>query len=476
MSWTIASKTLQSRLLLGTAQYPSPDIMRQAIQAAGAEVITVSLRRQSSQAQQQNTFWEFIQDLDCHILPNTAGCRTAKEAITTAQMAREIFKTDWIKLEVIGDNYSLQPDPFELVIATEALIKQGFKVFPYCTDDLVLCNKLVELGCDILMPWAAPIGTAQGILNPFALRSLRQRFPNLQLIVDAGLGAPSHATEAMELGYDGVLINSAVALAQDPIKMAQGFGLAVQAGRLAYLAKPMPPRDMARPSTPVVGQPFWQTSVATQAINLTPPEFPSCGPQPLGFYPIVDNVDTLARLLPLGVNSIQLRIKNKTGGALEEEIARAVRMAQDYSVRLFINDYWQLAIKYGAYGVHLGQEDLVQADYAAIQQAGLRLGLSSHNAAEVVRARAMRPSYLAFGPVYPTTSKVMSFAPQGLASLRHCVETVPDCPWVAIGGVNLARLPDVLAMGVNGVAVISALQQTSDLENTVKTWLQACQI
>jgi thiazole synthase len=231
--------------------------MRQAILASGAEVITVSLRRQSPRQQEGAAFWDYVKDLGKHLLPNTAGCRTAREAITIAEMAREVFATPWIKLEVIGDDYNLQPDPFGLVEAAAILVQEGFSVFPYCTEDLVLCRKLVDAGCEILMPWAAPIGSAQGILNPFALKTLRKRLPAIPLIVDAGLGTPSQAAQVMEMGFDGVLLNSAIALADDPVLMAQGFALALQAGRLAYLAGPLQPRDMASPSTPTLGMPFW---------------------------------------------------------------------------------------------------------------------------------------------------------------------------------------------------------------------------
>ena len=190
-------------------------------------------------------------------MPNTAGCFSAKEAITTAQMAREVFDTNWIKLEVIGDEYTLQPDPFQLLEATKELISQGFEVFPYCTDDLVLCDKLVNAGCTILMPWGAPIGTGKGLMNPYALRTLRTRFKAINLLVDAGLGAPSHATQALELGFDGVLLNTAIAEAHDPVRMAAGFRDGVRAGRNAFLAGIIPERDMAQASTPTIGKPFW---------------------------------------------------------------------------------------------------------------------------------------------------------------------------------------------------------------------------
>ncbi len=252
----------RSRMLLGTALYPTLHIMEQAVTVSGADIVTVSLRRQSPENQAGQAFWQAIQALGCQVLPNTAGCHSVQEAVTTAEMAREIFQTDWIKLEVIGDDYNLQPDPFQLLTATEQLMARGFTVFPYCTDDLVLCQRLVDLGCDILMPWAAPIGTGRGPLNPYALRTLRERLPDVTLIVDAGLGKPSHAAAVMELGYDAVLLNSAVALAHDPVQMSTAFAHAISAGRLAYEAGPMPVRDVAKPSTPTVDTPFWhQTEV-----------------------------------------------------------------------------------------------------------------------------------------------------------------------------------------------------------------------
>jgi thiazole synthase len=258
MEWQIGDQILKSRLLLGTALYPSPAIMQKAIEASATQIITVSLKRQAPNEQGGQIFWHYVKELGCHVLPNTAGCRLAEEAITVAEMSREIFNTNWIKLEVIGDDYNLQPHPFELLKAAQALIKRGFVVLPYCTDDLVLCQRLREIGCQILMPWGAPIGSGQGLLNVFALKTLRMRLPDATLIVDAGIGTPSHASHAMELGFDGVLLNSAVALAHDPIKMAEAFCLAVQAGRQAFEAGIMRPRNIAQPSTPLIDTPFWQ--------------------------------------------------------------------------------------------------------------------------------------------------------------------------------------------------------------------------
>ncbi len=251
----IAGKEINSRLFVGTALYPSPQIMLDSIKASEADIVTVSVRRQGLGGE---NFWKQLQQLDCHWLPNTAGCHSAKEAITTAEMAREVFQTNWIKLEVIGDEYNLQPDPFQLVEATKELAKRGFEVFPYCTDDLVLCQHLLDAGCNILMPWGAPIGTGRGLTDPYALQTLRKRLPDVPMVIDAGLGLPSHAAQAMEMGFDAVLLNTAIAQAENPVLMATAFKDAVNAGRNAYQAGAMPERDLAQPSTPVLGTPFWQ--------------------------------------------------------------------------------------------------------------------------------------------------------------------------------------------------------------------------
>ena len=253
---TLYDVKLDSRLLLGTARYASPAILAQAIHAAKTQIVTVSLRREAGGSRAGESFWALIRESGARVLPNTAGCRTVKEAVTTAQMAREVFGTDWIKLEVIGDEDTLQPDVFGLLEAARVLVGDGFCVFPYMTEDLVVAEKLLDAGCRVLMPWAAPIGSGRGINNIFGLRSLRAHFPQTPLVVDAGLGAPSHAAAVMELGYDAVLLNTAVSRAGDPVAMARAFALGVEAGRAAFLAKPMTPRDFARPSTPVIGRAF----------------------------------------------------------------------------------------------------------------------------------------------------------------------------------------------------------------------------
>lgn len=246
-----------SRLLLGTALYPSPQIMADAVKAARADIVTVSLRREQARGRTGERFLELIRGLGVHVLPNTAGCRTAKEAITTAEMARELLDTDWIKLEVIANDDTLQPDLFGLVEAAQILSRSGFKVFPYTTEDLGAAERLLAAGCEVLMPWGAPIGTGRGLANKLGLKSMRAYFPNVPLVIDAGIGAPSHAAEAMEMGYDAVLLNTAVAKAGDPVRMAAAFADAIAAGRAAYESGLMEPRDMASPSTPVAGTAFF---------------------------------------------------------------------------------------------------------------------------------------------------------------------------------------------------------------------------
>ena len=247
---------IDSRLMLGTAQYPSPRVLADAFRRSDAGIATVSVRREAGGERAGSAFWDIVRDLGVAVLPNTAGCHSVREAVTTAQMARELFDTNWIKLEVIGHADTLQPDPFGLVEAARFLTEDGFKVFPYTTEDVVLAGRLLDVGCEVLMPWGAPIGTGLGLTNIYGLRTLRAQFPDVPMVVDAGLGLPSQAAMAMEMGYDAVLLNTAVARAGDPAAMAEGFARAVEAGRLAFEADPMEPRDMAAPSTPVIGKAF----------------------------------------------------------------------------------------------------------------------------------------------------------------------------------------------------------------------------
>jgi thiazole synthase len=269
---TLYGLSFANRLLLGTARYDSPSLLADAIRAAGPAMLTVSVRRQLSGSKDSGqSFWNLLRDARRPILPNTAGCLSAREAIKTACMARELFQTDLIKLEVIGDEINLQPDPFGLVEAATELVKLGFKVLPYCTEDWILCKRLMDAGCEVLMPWAAPIGTGQGPRNPRALRELRERAPNISMIVDAGIGLPSHACAVMEWGFDGVLLNTAVSRALDPVRMAGAFAQAIRSGRSAFLGGPMTIQEMAVSSTPEIGRPFaFHSSRVPHAAQPTP--------------------------------------------------------------------------------------------------------------------------------------------------------------------------------------------------------------
>lgn len=258
--WTVAGITLASRFLQGTARYPSTQVLTDAVRASGTQVLTVGLRRLQPENGGGDGFWQSIQALGCHILPNTAGCYNAEDAITLAQMAREMVGTSWIKLEVIGDEKTLQPDTEATLQAATVLAREGFAVFAYTTEDLVMAQRLHDAGCAAVMPWAAPIGSGRGPLNPYALEILRRRLSDAVLIIDAGLGRPSHAAQVMEMGFDAVLLNTAVAQSGDPVRMARAFADAVSAGRAAYESIPAPVRSEAQASTPTAGMPFAQAA------------------------------------------------------------------------------------------------------------------------------------------------------------------------------------------------------------------------
>jgi thiazole synthase len=255
-SLVLYGKKYHSRFLLGTARYPSPQHILDSVKVAETEIITVSLRRENASGGSGHNFRQILSNISCDILPNTAGCHSVKEAVNTAFMARELFSTDYIKLEIIGHTGTLQPDPIQTIEAAKILCDEGFKVFPYITDDITICRKLVDYGCEVLMPWGSPIGTGKGLNNPYALLQLRQEFKNIPLIIDAGIGKPSDACLAMEMGFDAILLNTAVARSGNPVVMAECFKKAVQAGREACRAGLMPVRETAEASTPEFGTAF----------------------------------------------------------------------------------------------------------------------------------------------------------------------------------------------------------------------------
>jgi thiazole synthase len=251
-SLKIADRTLQSRLILGSARYPNPETMLEALRASGTEMVTVAIRRVNLKDTSGESLIQLLRREKYFILPNTAGCFTAKEAVLTAHLAREALETHWIKLEVIGDVETLFPDVPELLKAAEQLIAEGFIVLPYCNDDPVTCKKLAGLGCPAVMPLGAPIGSGMGIRNPYNLRIIRE-IVDIPVIVDAGVGTASDVAVAMELGCDGVLLNTAVAEAAHPVEMARAMRLASEAGRLACFAGRIPKKLYASASSPLEG-------------------------------------------------------------------------------------------------------------------------------------------------------------------------------------------------------------------------------
>src|SRR4051812_48803843 len=248
----IAGREFTSRLLIGTGKYPSHQIMQAAHEASGAEVVTVAVRRVNISDRSKESLLDYIDSRKYFLLPNTAACYTADEAIRTARLGREVGLSHWVKLEVIGDEKTLFPDNEALLEATRVLVKEGFVVLPYTTDDPVVCRKLEDAGAAAVMPLGAPIGSGLGIQNPNNIRIIREQ-ARVPVIVDAGVGTASDATFAMELGADGVLLNTAVALAQDPVAMARAMKLGVEAGRLAYRAGRIARRAYAAASSPFDG-------------------------------------------------------------------------------------------------------------------------------------------------------------------------------------------------------------------------------
>lgn len=245
---------LQSRLLLGTSGYPNPHVMLESLAASGSQLVTVAIRRVNLQDQSEESFLDLITSLPVEILPNTAGCYTAKEAVLVAEMAREALQTNLIKLEVIGDDETLLPDVEQLLKAANELIRSGFTVMAYSNDDPITCKKLAEMGCAAVMPLASPIGSGMGIVNPYNLQLIRELLPHTPLIVDAGIGTASDAAMAMEMGYDGILLNTAVSKAKHPVQMAAAMRHAVLGGRLAWKAGRIPKRFYAQASSSMKGR------------------------------------------------------------------------------------------------------------------------------------------------------------------------------------------------------------------------------
>jgi thiazole synthase len=252
-AFIIAGRQFRSRLILGSGKYTSNDLMVRSLEAAGADMVTVAVRRVNLTDKSKESLLDHIDPKKYHILPNTAGCYSADEAIRTAMLAREVLDNNWIKLEVIGDERTLFPDNAGLLEATRVLVKEGFVVLPYFNDDLIVARRLIDAGAAAVMPLAAPIGSGLGIQNFTNLRILREMISEVPLIVDAGVGTASDATLAMELGVDGILMNTGIAGANDPVAMAEAMNYAVRAGRLAYRAGRIQRKLYATASSPLEG-------------------------------------------------------------------------------------------------------------------------------------------------------------------------------------------------------------------------------
>jgi thiazole synthase len=250
--FVIAGRELSSRLIIGTGGFRNLETMGEAVRASGADLATLALRRVDPRA--RGSIVDVLEEAGCALLPNTAGCYTARDAVTTAQLAREAFETDWVKLEVIGDERTLLPDPAELLDAAEQLVADGFVVLPYTNDDPILARRLEDAGCAAVMPLGSPIGSGMGINNPYNLRLIVEQ-ARVPVILDAGIGTASDAALAMELGCDGVLLASAISRAEDPARMAAAMRRAVEAGWEARAAGRIPRRHYAEPSTPTEGVP-----------------------------------------------------------------------------------------------------------------------------------------------------------------------------------------------------------------------------
>ena len=269
---TIAGRTLRSRLLLGTGGFPSLELLAEAIAASGSELVTVALRRVDPTRRSAARWSTCSAEAGVELLPNTAGCHTARDAVLTARLAREAFATDWIKLEVIGDEDTLLPDAPELLRAAEELVDEGFVVLPYTTDDPVLARRLVDVGCAAVMPLGSPIGSGMGIRNPYNIALIREAV-DVPVVLDAGVGTASDAALAMELGCDAVMAASAISRAQDPVAMARAMRAAVEAGRLARGAGRIPRRRYATASTPDEGLADFGRRAERSARALLPDDF-----------------------------------------------------------------------------------------------------------------------------------------------------------------------------------------------------------
>ena len=331
-------------------------------------------------------------------------------------------------------------------------------MFPYTTEDLVVAERLLDAGCRVLMPWGAPIGSGRGLNNVFGLRSMRAHFPDVPLVVDAGIGAPSHAAAAMELGYDAVLLNTAVAKRG----RSRRDGACLRAGgRGRARGFPRHADGAARHGRAVDAGDRKGVYVMREFTSLD------------RFYPIVDNADWVMRIVGAGAKLIQLRMKDLSDADVARDIQRAKALCEAVGAQLIVNDYWRAAIEAECDYVHLGQGDLDTADMKAIRKAGIKVGLSTHDHAELDRAMSFDPDYVALGPIYPTLLKQMPWAPQGIENLAEWKQRIGDMPLVAIGGLTPERARLVLQAGADSACVVTDILRNPDPEARTREWIAA---
>ncbi|MBM2838943.1 MAG: thiazole synthase [Deltaproteobacteria bacterium] len=423
----IAGQEYSSRLLVGTGKYKDFEETKRAIEASGAEIVTVAVRRVNITKRDEPNLLDYIDPKKYTILPNTAGCYTAEDAIRTCRLAREGGGWKMVKLEVLGDQKTLFPDIPATLEAAKVLVKEGFIVMAYTSDDPITAKRLEEMGCAAVMPLGAPIGSGLGIRNPYNIMIILEN-AKVPILVDAGVGTASDAAIAMELGCDGVLMNTGIAGAKNPILMASAMKKAVEAGREAFLAGRIP----------TLGRPL---------------------------------LNVVKAALEAGVRIVQLREKALSGNDLFNLAMELRLLTRKYGARLLINDRIDIAIAAEADGVHLGHQSIAAQDARrAFESSSLiphpssfLIGVSTHSLEEALQAQSDGADFITFGPVYFTPSKAAYGQPVGTDKLKEAAEVV-NIPIYALGGIRRENIEDVLRVGCYGVAMISAIMSADDVK------------
>ena len=460
----LGGKEFKSRLIVGTGKYSSFENMREAIEASGAEMVTVAVRRVSLPGQGEPSLLDYIDPAKYTLLPNTAGCYTADEAVRTCYLAREAGLGSLVKLEVIGDSRTLFPDALGLLEATRTLAREGFTVLPYTNDDPVMAKKLEDAGAAAVMPLGAPIGSGLGIRNPYNIKIILETV-TVPVIVDAGVGTASDAALAMELGVDGVLMNTAIAGREGP----GGDGHGDEARRRGWPARVQggAHRKEALRNRVVAARGRAGLDELTRALL------------DFALYLVTDRraarrplVEVVDACLGAGLRAIQLREKDLGVRDLLDLGVPLRDSTRRHGARLVINDRADVALAIGADGVQRTHDSLPVSALRRIAPRPFLIGASVHGEGEAREAAADGADFLVFGPVYETPSKRQYGAPQGLAALEKVAASVA-CPVLAIGGITPERVPEVSRAGAAGVGVISAIVAADRPADATKAFLDA---